>query len=305
MRLRWPRPAEVQLDLLDTPAAPVAPAEPAVPGKGAAGPAFVATDCLVEDPDNPRTELPAAELDELAEDIRRHGVLQPIVVHPADDQGRHKIHFGAKRWRAAQRIGLAQVPVVVRAAPADPYAQVSENQKRHGLTPLDLARFIRGRNEAGDSNTTVAQRLGMDLTTVAHHLALLELPPALDEALQSGRCTSPRTLYELSRLHTQRPEAVAQLLEGSGPVTREAVAQLREVGAAVPSASARLPARPSRSNDGGPLLSRAERLCERLDQALSRLTSGDASTLSPEARGALKRRLGELAARLDDGGASS
>lgn len=305
MRLRWPRPAEVQLDLLDTPAAPVARAEPAVPGTGAAGPAFVATDCLVEDPDNPRTELPAAELDELAEDIRRHGVLQPIVVHPADDQGRHKIHFGAKRWRAAQRIGLAKVPVVVREAPADPYAQVSENQKRNGLTPLDLARFIRGRNEAGDSNTTVAQRLGMDLTTVAHHLALLELPPALDEALQSGRCTSPRTLYELSRLHAQRPEAVAQLLEGSGPVTREAVAQLREVGAAVPSALARLPARPSRPNDGGQLLSRAEHLCERLDQALSRLAVGDASTLPPEARAALKRRLAELAARLDDGGAFS
>lgn len=305
MRLRWPRPAEVQLDLLDTPAAPVAPAELAVPGKGAAGPAFVATDCLVEDPDNPRTELPAAELDELAEDIRRHGVLQPIVVHPADDQGRHKIHFGAKRWRAAQRIGLAKVPVVVREAPADPYAQVSENQKRHGLTPLDLARFIRGRNEAGDSNTTVAQRLGMDLTTVAHHLALLELPPALDEALESGRCTSPRTLYELSRLHAQRPEAVARLLEGTGPVTREAVALLREEGAAVPSTPARLPARPSRSNDGGQLLSRAERLCERLDQALSRLAKGDASTLPPEARVALKRRLAELAARLDDGGASS
>ncbi|MGC4076423.1 MAG: ParB/RepB/Spo0J family partition protein [Rubrivivax sp.] len=305
MRLRWPRPAEVQLDLLDTPASPAAPAEPAVQGKGAAGPAFVATDCLVEDPDNPRTELPAAELDELAEDIRRHGVLQPIVVHPADDQGRHKIHFGAKRWRAAQRIGLAKVPVVVREAPADPYAQVSENQKRHGLTPLDLARFIRGRNEAGDSNTTVAQRLGMDLTTVGHHLALLELPPALDEALQSGRCTSPRTLYELSRLHAQRPEAVAQLLEGTGPVTREAVALLREEGAAVPSTSARLPARPSRSNDGGQLLSRAVRLCERLDQALSRLAKGDASTLPLEARAALKRRLAELAARLDDAGASS
>lgn len=301
MRLRWPRPAEVQLDLLDTPAAPVAPAEPAVPGKGAAGPAFVATDCLVEDPDNPRTELPAAELDELAEDIRRHGVLQPIVVHPADGQGRHKIHFGAKRWRAAQRIGLAQVPVVVREAPSDPYAQVSENQKRHGLTPLDLARFIRGRNEAGDSNTAVAQRLGMDLTTVAH----LELPPALDEALQSGRCTSPRTLYELSRLHAQRPEAVARLLEGTGPVTREAVALLREEGTAVPSTSARLPARPSRSNDGGQLLSRAERLFERLDHELSRLAKGDASTLPPEARAALKRRLAELAARLDDEGASS
>ncbi len=58
---------------------------------------------------------------------------------------RDTIHFGAKRWRAAQGIGLLEVPVVVRDGPTNPYAQVAENQKRHGLTPLDLAQFICGR----------------------------------------------------------------------------------------------------------------------------------------------------------------
>jgi len=62
---------------------------------------------LYEDANNPRTEIPEADLDELADDIRQHGILQPIVVHPADAAGRHQIHFGAKRWRAAQRIGTA------------------------------------------------------------------------------------------------------------------------------------------------------------------------------------------------------
>lgn len=74
------------------------------------------------------------------------------------------------------------------------YAQVAENQKRHGLTPLDLARFIRGRIDAGDSNSTVAKALGLDLTTVAHHLALLDLPPVVDAAMKAGRCSSPRTI---------------------------------------------------------------------------------------------------------------
>jgi len=95
---------------------------------------------LFEDPANPRTEFPQAELDELAEDIRQHGILQPIVVHPADGTGRFCIHFGAKRFRAAARAGLSQVPVTVRQAAADPYAQVAENQKRHGpRVPLKLA----------------------------------------------------------------------------------------------------------------------------------------------------------------------
>ena len=52
-----------------------------------------------------------------------------------------------------------------------PTPQVAENQKRHGLTPLDLARFMRSRADAGESNAEIAKRLGIDLTGVAHHLA--------------------------------------------------------------------------------------------------------------------------------------
>jgi len=81
----------------------------------------VATHLLDEDSNNPRTEYPEAELAELTEDIREHGILQPIVVHPADGQRRHLIHFGSKRLRAARRAGLNYVPVVVRDKAADPY----------------------------------------------------------------------------------------------------------------------------------------------------------------------------------------
>ena len=52
----------------------------------------------------------------------------------------------------------------------------------------------------------------MDLTTIAHHLSLLELPPPLDAALRSGRCAAPRTLYELNKIHGERPQAVVELL---------------------------------------------------------------------------------------------
>jgi ParB family transcriptional regulator, chromosome partitioning protein len=190
----WNKAKDAQLDLLEAAPVPVAPPGQADPTprttkmqrREPSAPQLLPVTALCEDPANPRTEFPDTELNELAEDIRRHGILQPIVVHPADGQGRHRIHFGAKRWRAAQRAGLTEVPVVVRDTPADPYAQVAENQKRHGLTPFDLARFIRGRVDAGDSNATIAKRLGMDLTSVAHHLALLDLPPALNAAMHAG-----------------------------------------------------------------------------------------------------------------------
>ena len=118
MRMPWSKSGNLQLDLLDAPTVPeAAHSPPAAPGAAARSASMVPTASLYEDAKNPRTEIPEAELDQLADDIRQHGILQPIVVHPADAAGRHQIHFGAKRWRAAQRIGLLEVPVVVREAP--------------------------------------------------------------------------------------------------------------------------------------------------------------------------------------------
>ncbi|MDH4390258.1 MAG: ParB/RepB/Spo0J family partition protein [Aquabacterium sp.] len=298
MRMPWSKSGNLQLDLLDAPAASeAATAPPVVPGAAARSASMVPTVNLYEDANNPRTEIPDAELDELADDIRQHGILQPIVVHRADREGRHQIHFGAKRWRAAQRIGLLDVPVVVRDGPANPYAQVAENQKRHGLTPLDLARFVRSRIDAGDSNTTVARTLGLDLTTVAHHLALLDLPPVVEAAMKAGRCSSPRMLYELGKLHAEQPERVADLLAGTAPITRDAVAKIRDTAAQAPAYAAKQRmAQPGRSAQ---LLCRATGLCEKLDAALARLGRADLGALPADDVASLRQRVAQLSRRID------
>jgi len=317
MRLPWDRSKPSQLDLLVTeqPAglaeaplkAPMAKSEalpqevPSVPATESSRPPtgeplLVPLSALCEDPDNPRTEFPPTELQELAEDIRLHGILQPIVVQPADADGRYRIHFGAKRFRAAGLAGLEQVPVTVRPTGADPYAQVAENQKRHGLAPLDLARFIRGRVDLGESNATIAKRLGMDLTTVAHHLALLDLPAPLAAALKSGRCAAPRTLYELARVHADRPQAVVDLLQGDEPITREAVAALRRPARTPKPASKRLaaPKEPREAPAGVQLVARAERLCTQLAAACSQLRGVGLDQLPPEQLEVLRGRLRQL-----------
>lgn len=270
MRLPWPKSQPTQLDLLsDEPVR--SPPEPlrvrqrsAISSTG--GPRLVPIEQIDEDPTNPRVEFSEIELEELASDIRMRGILVPLVVHPADATGRHLLHFGAMRLRAAILAGLPEVPVVVRDAPADRYAQVAENQKRHSLSPPDLARFIRSQLDAGESQTTIARQLGMNLTTVAHHLSLLDLPPVLDEALRAGRCTSPRTLHELGRLHERHPEQVEALLDGSAHVTREVVKSLR---ARVDTISTTDPAR---------LIGQAMATCDRLEKLLAGLdTQGNAS----------------------------
>ncbi len=252
-------------------------------------PLVVAVAQLYEDPNNPRTEFPGSDIEELADDIRRHGILQAIVVPPADAAGRYRIHFGAKRIRAARRAGLEEVPVVVRDAPADTYAQVAENQKRHGLTPLDLARFIRAKVNEGESNATIAARLGMDPTTVGHHLALLELPPELDDALKSGRCTSPRTLYELSKLHEAQPGRAKALVTGECEITRAAIAAIRaEQTSATPGAH------PQRN--AASLLAQANSACARLELVLTRIKQVEHDLVQADLE-ALRQRLANLTHR--------
>lgn len=250
-------------------------------------PLMLSIERLYEDTDNPRTEFPEAELDEIAESIRHYGILQAVVVHPPDAEGRYRIHFGAKRWRAARRVGMLEVPVVVRDAPADAYTQVAENRKRHDLTPLDLARFIRSRVDAGDSNATVAKRLGMNMTTVAHHLTLLELPPELDEALKSGRCTSPRTLNELSRLHHEKPEQVRALVAGDAEITRAVVSSLR-------ASPEKIGPRPLVTSSPNKLVLQANAACDRLERVLVSIRLSDADLVALPELIALRIRVEDI-----------
>jgi len=309
MRMPWDKVKEAQLDLVDAVGADTLKAPGQAPAGGVCKPQLpdlapvlslhppaaegvplqVPIDCLEEDPANPRTEFPDEEISELASDIALRGILQPIVVRRTAEQGRYRVIFGAKRLRAAKQAKLEAVPVVIGSDAHDVYAQVAENQKRHGLTPLDLARFMRSRVDAGDSNAEIARRMGIDLTSVAHHLALLTLPPELDEALRSGRCTSPRTLYELAKLQKTKPERVKAIVSGDGEITRKGVAALKK----------RTP-RSRRSDSSGPaarrhasLVARANDLCARLETLLERM-SKPGSPVTPDELVALRRRVARL-----------
>ena len=262
------------------------------------GPALmVPINQLDEDPDNPRKDFLPEAIEELAQDIAQRGILQPIVVSDRSDKGRYLIRFGSRRWRAAILAGLTTVPVIFALEARNAYDQVAENLKRQNLSPLELAQFIRRRVDAGESNAEIGRQLGMDLSTVAHHLALLSLPPVLDQAFKDGRCDSPRTLHELSRLHDELPEQVAALVAGVEPITREAVASLRDAARVVaPAADKPTPPRPDKMAQA---LARASGLCDRLDTALQRLSrSGGIDALPHDQVLALRQRVAELAARL-------
>ena len=217
-------------------------------------------------------------------------------MRPVAEAGRYRVVFGAKRLRAARRVGLEVVPVVMGSPTHDAYAQVAENQKRHGLTPLDLARFIRSWADAGESNAEIAKRLGVDLTSVPPSRPSDALPPELDEALRSGRCTSPRTLYELAKLQRTRPEQVKAIVGREGEITRSAVSSIKK--------TSRSPRRVQRKTAGSrrrtSLADQANALCSRFESLLERMTRAGAQ-VTPDDLAALRRRLTELAGMSEAG----
>jgi ParB family chromosome partitioning protein len=137
----------------------------------------------------PRKQFDDAKLDELAETIRNQGIIQPLVVR-SRDKGGFELVAGERRWRAAQRAGLHQVPAVVREtseAQAFELALV-ENLQREDLNPIEEAEAFQYMvAEHGHTQESLASRVGKDRSTVANALRLLKLPPAVRAMVREGR----------------------------------------------------------------------------------------------------------------------
>lgn len=173
---------------------------------------------IEEDPDQPRRAFDAKTLEELAASIRERGVLQPIGVTPPDSNGRRRIVFGARRFRAAQLAGRTTIPAFIHSEGApDPYDQMIENIQRDDLSAADIAAFIGSRLDAGEKQKDIAQRLGKDKSYIAMYAAVAQMTPVLRDRL----ATSPiRAVYELHQIWKKFPQAVESFCTEHGSFTR-------------------------------------------------------------------------------------
>jgi ParB family chromosome partitioning protein len=155
-------------------AAPPAPREhDAAPNR----PSEQDIDLLTPNPRQPRGQMDDAKLDELAQSIRSHGVIQPILVRRVGD--RTEIVAGERRWRAAQRAGLLKVPVVYRDVADEKLLEVAliENIQREDLNPIEEAQaYRRLSDELQLSQDAIAAGVGKDRATIANYMRLLKLP---------------------------------------------------------------------------------------------------------------------------------
>jgi ParB family chromosome partitioning protein len=149
-------------------------------------------DRILPNSHQPRKNFDEAALDELANSIREHGVVQPIVVRPLDD-GFFQLIAGERRWRASQRAGLSRVPAVVRDAAENAVLELAliENLQREDLNPMEEAQaYERLIVEFGLTQEEVARRVGKNRATIANMLRLLRLPPEVQQWLRENRLTT-------------------------------------------------------------------------------------------------------------------
>jgi len=151
----------------------------------------VAVELIDTNPFQPRREFSEASLKGLVDSIRATGVVQPVLLRPAN--GRYQLVAGERRWRAARLAGLQTIPALVRGLSDQQALELSltENLLREDLNPLEVAQAFSSLQEKfGLSHEEIAQRMGMDRSTVTNTVRLLRLPPSVQEMLASGQISS-------------------------------------------------------------------------------------------------------------------
>ncbi|MDZ4774028.1 MAG: ParB/RepB/Spo0J family partition protein [Planctomycetota bacterium] len=143
---------------------------------------------LRPNPHQPRKHFDPSALSELTESIRRHGILQPIVVRPSSDG--YEIVSGERRFRASQAAGLTTIPATVRRDVTDDQMlelALVENLQRQDLDAMERAAgYAQMMSALSLTQEQVAERVGLKRSTVANHLRLLDLQPAAQDAVRKG-----------------------------------------------------------------------------------------------------------------------
>lgn len=185
-------------------------------------------DFLIANRANPRREFNAEELEDLTNSIREKGVMQPLLVRPTRDPNQFEIIAGERRWRASQRAGLNEVPVLVRDVSDKEALELAiiENVQRVDLNPLEEAMGYAQLIEQFDyTQNDLAQVIGKSRSHVANTLRLMKLPEDVREMVSRGELTAghARTL-----ITADDPAAMARRIVSGGLSVREAEALSQE-----------------------------------------------------------------------------
>lgn len=204
-----------------------ASSSPAIPTSGLQE---IPIEKIVPNPHQPRLHFDEEKLKELADSIKEHGILQPLVVTQKGDQ--YELIAGERRFQAAKRVGLATVPVVIRDVTEQEKLELAiiENIQRHNLNPIEEAKaFLRLVDEFNLPQEKVAEKMGKSRSAVANTLRLLHLPVEIQRAVSEGKISEGHAKALLSIENGEKQRAVFDLIIKEELTVRETELKVRSI----------------------------------------------------------------------------
>ncbi|HTT46936.1 MAG TPA: ParB/RepB/Spo0J family partition protein [Pseudolabrys sp.] len=183
---------------------------------------------LTPNPRNPRRAFTEAELNELAESIRERGIIQPIVVRQTGAPDRYEIVAGERRWRAAQRAGLHEVPIAIVDATDVQSLEfaIIENVQRADLNPIEEASgYVALMEQCNHTQEQVAQIVGKSRPHVANMVRLLKLPEPVKALVRAGKLSAGHARLLVGHVNAQ---ILAEMAVDEGYSVRQLEEWVRE-----------------------------------------------------------------------------
>lgn len=207
---------------------------PTLPDRELGGPNLqVDINAIQANPYQPRANLDPAKLETLAESIRAHGIIQPLIVTRGEEREHYVLIAGERRWRAARLAGLTVVPVLVKDAAPQAMLELAlvENVVRADLSPLEEAAAYRQLiEEFGLTQARVAERVGRSRVSVTNTLRLLAAPEQIQAALNAGMISEGHARALLGLLTAADQVAALQIVMKRGMTVRQTEELVRRWG---------------------------------------------------------------------------
>jgi ParB family chromosome partitioning protein len=176
---------------------------------------------ITANPKNPRRSFPESDIDALAQSLREKGLIQPLLVRPLND-GSFQIVAGERRWRAAQKAGLHEIPAIVRELDDKATLELAivENVQRSDLSPLEEAQAYRMlMEEFKYTQQQLAESIGKSRSHIANTLRLMSLPDSVKEHIEMGTLSAG---HARALVATDNPQELAQRIISLGLSVRQA-----------------------------------------------------------------------------------
>ena len=185
---------------------------------------------VIANPHQPRTQFDDERMENLAQSIKIHGIIQPLIVSKKGNQ--YELIAGERRFQAAKRLGLKKVPVIVREADELQKLELAivENVQRHDLNPIEEGKaYQKLVDEFQMGQEEVAQKMGKSRSLVANKIRLLNLPVEIQKGLVEGKITEGHAKAILSVDNPEKQRALYELILKSNLTVRQIEGKTQEI----------------------------------------------------------------------------